>query len=250
MRILRSALLDAFPHGFTTRDGGTSLGPFASLNLGGAVGDDPARVAENWRRLAGATGLAFARVRQVHGARVVDAEHPSAPVEEADAVVSRRPGLAAAVSVADCVPILIADPDGGRVAAVHAGWRGTVARIAAAAVERLVEAGAARDRLLAAIGPSIGPCCYEVSPDLAARFRAELGEEVVREGPTPHLDLWEANAAVLRAAGVAAPRVERLGLCTSCDAGRFFSHRRDAGKTGRQAAFIAPWEPPGEGPLP
>lgn len=241
MRILRSRLLDAFPHGFTTREGGASPEPWASLNLGGAVGDDPARVAENWRRLEAATGLAFARVRQVHGARVVDAARGGPPADEADAVISASAGLAACVSVADCVPILLADPETGRVAAVHAGWRGTIARIAAAAVERL---GAPPARVLAAIGPAIGPCCYEVSADLADRFAAELGGDVVCRGPTPRLDLHAANAAVLRAAGVLPERTETLGRCTSCDAGRFFSHRRDAGRTGRQAAFIAPRPPP------
>ncbi|HYG69115.1 MAG TPA: peptidoglycan editing factor PgeF [Anaeromyxobacteraceae bacterium] len=240
MLILRSRLLEAFDHGFTTRDGGSSPAPWASLNLGGAAGDEPARVSENWRRLGEATGLAFARVRQVHGAGVVEAEEACEPRVEADAVISAAPGVAATVAVADCVPILLADPDSGRVAAVHAGWRGTIARIAAAAVARLAAAGAAPDRLLAAIGPSIGPCCYEVAPDLAARFAAEVGEEAVRPGRTPRLDLRAANAAILRAAGVRADRVETLGHCTACEPERFYSHRRDAGRTGRHAAFIAP----------
>ena len=143
MPILRSALLDAFPHGFTTRQGGVSPAPWDSLNLGGAVGDAPERVAENWRRLEADTGLGFARVRQVHGARAVRADRPCAPVEEADAVVSLRPGVAACVSVADCVPVLLADPGSGAVAAVHAGWRGTLARAAAEGVRALArEAGA------------------------------------------------------------------------------------------------------------
>jgi polyphenol oxidase len=243
MLILRSRLLDDFAHGFTTRDGGGSPAPWGSLNLGEAVGDEPERVAENWRRLAAASGLAFARVRQVHGARVLDADRAGAPIAEADAVTSAAPGVAACVSVADCVPILLADPESGRVAAVHAGWRGTIARIAAAAVERLAAHGATPRRLLAAIGPSIGPCCYEVSPELAARFRAELGEDTVRPGRTPHLDLQRANAAILRAAGVSPECVEALGHCTSCEVELFFSHRRDAGRTGRHAAFIAPSAP-------
>jgi polyphenol oxidase len=240
MLILRSRLLEDFEHGFSTRDGGGSPAPWGSLNLGEAVGDEPERVAENWRRLSTASGLAFARVRQVHGARVLDAARAGAPIEEADAVVSSAPGVAACVSVADCVPILLADPESGRVAAVHTGWRGTIARIAAAAVERLAAHGAAPRRLFAAIGPAIGPCCYEVSPDLAARFRAEVGDETVRAGRTPRLDLQGANAAILRAAGVAGERIEVLRHCTSCEAELFFSHRRDAGRTGRQAAFIAP----------
>lgn len=251
MHILESPLLSAFRHGFTTRDGGVSEPPHDRLNLGGAVGDDPAHVAENWRRLEQATGLRFARVRQVHGARVLRADAPCEPAEEADAVLATVEGVAACVSVADCVPLLLADPETGAVAAVHAGWRGTLARAAEEGVRALArEAGAPASRLLAAIGPSIGPCCYEVSEELAARFRGELGEAVVRPGPRPTVDLWKANAAVLAAAGVRGDRVEILGRCTSCERERFFSHRRDAGRTGRQVAFIAPRAPTRGGPLP
>ncbi|HEX9049705.1 MAG TPA: peptidoglycan editing factor PgeF [Anaeromyxobacter sp.] len=244
MAILQSRLLAAFSHGFTTRGGGASTGPFESLNLGGQVGDEPAAVAENWARLERETGLRFARVRQVHGARAVRVEAPSPPALEADVVVTRAPGVAACVSVADCVPILLADPETGAVAAVHAGWRGTIARAAAEGVRALGrEAGAPPARLLACVGPAIGPCCYEVSPDLAARFRAGLGPETVREGRSPHLDLWRANVAVLEAEGLAPERIEVLARCTACEREHFFSHRRDAGRTGRQVAFIAPRAP-------
>ncbi len=244
MDIIQSPLLAGFAHGFTTRAGGGSSGPFESLNLGGLVGDEPGRVASNWARLERETGLRFARVRQVHGARAVRADAPTEPLVEADVVVSRAPGVAACVSVADCVPILLADPETGAVAAVHAGWRGTVARAAAEGVRALArEAGAPSSRLLAVVGPAIGPCCYEVSPDLAARFRSELGPETVREGAAPRLDLWRANVGVLRAEGVAADRIEVLARCTACERDAFFSHRRDAGRTGRQVAFIAPRAP-------
>jgi len=251
MAIIQSPLLAGFAHGFTTRRGGASAGPFESLNLGGLVGDDPGRVAENWARLERTTGLRFARVRQVHGARAVRADAPSHAVDEADVVLSRAPGVAACVSVADCVPILLADPESGAVAAVHAGWRGTIARAAAEGVRALArEAGAPAARLLASVGPSIGPCCYEVSPDLAARFREEIGAETVREGAPPRLDLWAANAVVLRAEGVRADRLEVLRRCTACERDLFFSHRREAGRTGRQVAFIAPRPPTGGGSLP
>jgi YfiH family protein len=251
MRIIQSPLLAGFAHGFTTRAGGTSAPPFDALNLGGAVGDDPARVAANWGLLERATGLRFARVKQVHGARALRAAGPCEPVEEADVVLSLDEGVAACVSVADCVPVLLADPETGAVAAVHAGWRGTVARAAAEGVRALAaEAGAPAARLLASIGPSIGPCCYEVSPDLAARFVEELGPAVVRGGDRPRLDLWSANAAVLAAAGVSPGRVEILARCTACERDLFFSHRRDAGRTGRQMAFIAPRAPTRAGPLP
>ncbi len=250
MDLVRSTLLAAFPHGFTTRRGGVSPPPWDALNLGGSVGDDPARVTENWRRLEAATGLLFARVRQVHGARVVHLDAASAPTEEADAVVSTEAGLAACVSVADCVPVLVADPGSGAVCAVHAGWRGTLARIAAEAVRAFARISSAPPaRLLAAIGPSIGPCCYEVSHDLAERFRAELGP-VVRGGPAPRLDLWAANRRILEAAGVGPERIDCIGRCTACERDAFFSHRRDAGRTGRQMAFIAPHRPTGGRALP
>ena len=249
MQILESPLLAGFRHGFTTRDGGVSEPPYDRLNLGGAVGDDAARVAENWRRLERATGLGFARVRQVHGARVVRAGAACEPAEEADAVVSTAAGVAACISIADCVPVLLADPETGAVAAIHAGWRGTLARAAEAAVAALGETGAPAARLLAAVGPSIGPCCYEVSEDLAARFAGEISG-VVRPGPRPRLDLWEANVRVLEAAGLGRERIEVLGRCTSCEREVFFSHRRDAGRTGRQMAFIAPRAPTRGGTLP
>ncbi len=251
MDILRSHLLSSFPHGFTTRDGGVSPAPWDSLNLGRSVGDDPARVAENWRRLEAATGLGFARVRQVHGTRVVHLAAPTEPVEEADAVISTAAGLAACVSVADCVPVLLADPGSGAVVAVHAGWRGTIARASHAAVRALAGlVGGQPGQLLAAIGPSIGPCCYEVSADLAARFAGEIGP-VVRNSPgNTRLDLWEANRRLLVEAGLRADKVEVVGRCTSCDSGSFFSHRRDRGRTGRHVAFIAPPPPTGGGPLP
>lgn len=250
MDILGARLLAGFPHGFTTRRGGVSAPPFDDLNLGALVGDDPDRVAENWRRLEAATGLVFARVRQVHGARAVLAGAPTGPGEEADAVLSATPGLAACVSVADCVPVLLADPATGTVAAVHAGWRGTAAGAAAAGVRALLGRGARPGDLLAAVGPSIGPCCYEVSPDLAGRFRAELGPETVREGPRPRLDLWRANRLGLLGAGMSPERIEVLGRCTACEAPTFYSHRRDGGRTGRQAAFIAPRHPSAGGGLP
>jgi YfiH family protein len=246
MVLLSSALLAGFPHGFTTRHGGVSQSPWESLNLGGGTGDDLARVESNWGRLRQETGLSFARVRQVHGCRVVMRDDPAAPADDADGVISVRPGLAACVLTADCVPILLGDPRTGAVAAVHAGWRGTLSRAAAQAVEALIrEHGAHPENLLAAIGPAIGPCCYEVSPDLAERFVAEIGPSVSMVHPrTPRVDLWTANEVVLQEAGVPAERIEIIERCTACDAESFFSHRRDGSRTGRQVGFIAPARTP------
>jgi YfiH family protein len=240
MELLRSHLLADFPHGFTTRTGGSSAAPFDTLNFGDLVEDAPEAVAENWRRLEQATGLGFARVRQVHGALVIAGAAPSAPCQEADGVVSASAGLAASVAIADCVPILLARADRSAVAAIHAGWRGTLARIAAEGVRSLAGAGAGTGEApLAVIGPSIGPCCYEVSADLAARFAAAFGPRVIQVGPgRPRLDLWAANERALRDAGVA--RVAILRRCTACEPRFFFSHRREGGRTGRMVAFIAP----------
>jgi YfiH family protein len=238
MELLRSQLLADLPHGFTTREGGASAPPFGSLNLGDLVGDDPAAVAENWRLLGAATGLGFARVRQVHGCKVVACAAPGAARPEADGLVSTTVGVAASVAVADCVPILLARPDGSAVAAVHAGWRGTLARIAAEGV-RVVAEGGPGEAPLAVIGPSIGPCCYQVSDELAARFVSVFGPDVVQPGPRgPHLDLWVANLRALHDAGV--DRVAVARRCTACEPRLFFSHRRDAGRTGRMVGFIAP----------
>jgi YfiH family protein len=241
-RLLTSRLLEGFRHGFTTRDGGSSRGPFRSLNLSTSVGDDPVRVEENWERLRQATGLVFARVRQVHGCRVVEADSGAQPGEEADAVISAVPGVAASVAVADCVPLLIADPRSGSAAAVHAGWRGTLDRVAAEGVHALVKRHGARPSdLLAAIGPSIGPCCFEVSRELAIRFRDQLGAAAGNPRSSgSRADLWLANEQILKGAGLARRRIEVLGRCTSCEDDVFFSHRRDQGRTGRHLAFIAP----------
>ena len=206
MQILRSALLDAFPHGFTTRRGGVSPAPWDSLNLGGAVGDEPQRVSENWRLLEAATGLSFARVRQVHGARVVTAEAPSAPGEEADAVVSIRPGVAR-LRLGGRLRAGADRRSGERARSrrSHAGWRGTLARAAAEGVRALArEAGAPPERLLAAIGPSIGPCCYQVSAGAGGAVPGRARAAVVRgDGVAPRLDLWAANRRVLEDAGPA-----------------------------------------------
>jgi hypothetical protein len=205
------------------------------------VGDEPDAVAENWARLRAATGLAFARVRQVHGCRVVEAGAGTEPVEEADAVATAIPGVAACVSVADCVPILLADPRTGAVAAIHAGWRGTIAGVAAEGVRVLAARHGSRPGdLLAVIGPGIGPCCFEVDRALAVRFRDDLGPVVASpRDQGSRVDLWAANQVVLRRVGLHRARVEVLGRCTSCEERTFFSHRRDRGLTGRHVAFVS-----------
>lgn len=250
-RLLRSPLFGDLRHGFSTRVGGVSEGRFASLNLGRSWGDEPGRVAENRRLLAEDGGFEPERLttaRQVHRADVVraDGRPPEAlALVEADGLWSAEPGQAIAVLTADCVPILLAD-DAGRVAAVHAGWRGTVQRIAGVAVEALVAGGARRDRIRAALGPSIGPCCFEVGEEVAEAFAAVVPGAVVRDGrPRPHVDLWTANAALLVAAGVSAGRLDARPPCTHCDAARFYSFRRDGAGIGQMLSFVVPGIVPG-----
>jgi hypothetical protein len=245
--LVMSSLLPV-PHGFATRAGGVSEGAYASLNLGFAVGDLRERVEENHRRLAVVAGAALEAlhtVKQVHGDRVVEAGAGEAtgglrpPEGEADALWTQRPGHWVAVGTADCVPVLLVDPEGRRVAAVHSGWRGTDARIVARAVEALVARGSRPERLLAAVGPSIQRCCYVVSEDLGERFTAGFGPQVVvRQGGEVKLDLARAVRDTLLGAGLKEAHVDVLPHCTACDADRFFSHRRDAGRTGRHLNFV------------
>lgn len=235
MELITSKLLGV-PHGFPTRAGGVSTGAWASLNAGGSVGDAPEAVELNLALLAQEAKVARDRlfgVHQVHGDAVVEA--PVAPTVTADAIWSGRAGDAVGVKTADCVPILIADPRGRRVAAVHAGWRGTLAEIAARTVEALVRAGSAPADLRAAIGPAIGPCCYAVGEDLIAQFAARFPPEVCVGGRA--LDLKRAVRVTLERAGVPHAHIDDVGLCTSCDP-RFFSHRRDKGHTGRHLSFV------------
>ena len=231
--------LDGAGAAFSTRLGGVSAAPFDSLNLGLLTADDGGPVQENRRRLAAALGFGpdqIAIARQVHGTALAehatssfacslsvhDNEKEQANVPEADGHVLREPGAAALVFVADCLPIALAGPRG--VAMVHAGWRGLADGI-------LAKGAAAVGATSAAIGPGIGPCCYEVGPEVLEPF-SDLGEGVAAGRM---LDLPEAARRQLARAGV--ERVESAGLCTSCEEELFFSHRRDEGRTGRQGGL-------------
>jgi YfiH family protein len=227
---------------FSTRVGGISDGPFESLNLGILTDDARDSVVENRRRLAAAVGLEPERIaigRQVHGAELqthTAAQRPSpfaepgSEIPEVDGHVipapsgddSREQAPAALVFVADCLPVALSGPGG--VAMLHCGWRG----LAAGIVSRGAEAVGATD---AALGPGIGPCCYEVGDEVLGAFAA-LGPGIA-EGRM--LDLAEVARRLLERAGV--ERIEAAGLCTSCEQELFFSHRRDQGRTGRQSGL-------------
>jgi YfiH family protein len=212
---------------FTTRVGGVSEGPYASLNLG-ARGDDPAHVAENRRLACESLGLDATRLsvnRQRHSPTVHRAE-PGIRDEPGDGLWSDVPGQPMLALAADCVPIAIAATDGTpQLAVLHAGWRGLAEGVVEAGMRALGGAPAA-----AVVGPSVGPCCYEVGPEVSARFDADLTKERI-------LDLWTAAERALRRAGVR--EVERVDLCTRCNPELFFSHRRSGPKRGAQGVIGA-----------
>ncbi len=246
VRLLASQLLAR--HGaraaFSLRTGGVSPPPFDSLNLGEDIGDDPAHVAENLRRFASAAGLDAPphRARQTHGVRaLVCTGTGCAHADEADILIGLD-GAAVAVRTADCVPVLLADVEAGVVAAVHAGWRGTAAGAAGRAVSLMRDHGALPERMVASIGPAIGPCCFEIGADTAralARDDGETRRHVRHQGGRHFADLQALNALQLRQAGLDEGRIERIVACTCCDARRFFSWRRDGAGAGRHLAVVA-----------
>ena len=221
--------------GFSAREGGVSQGPYASLNLGIHVGDDPQAVMENRARLVAMAGLIEAPrwLSQVHGHQVVHAHQVVSDQTQADAVWSDQPGVVCAVLVADCVPILLAADNGGCVAAVHAGWRGLVSGVIEQTLAALpVSAG----QLQAWIGPCIGKAAYEVGPEV---WQAVAGVSATAEQASAEkrqIDLSAIAARRLQQAGVA--QVQQAHACTASNPQQFFSYRRD-GATGRSAAYIA-----------
>jgi polyphenol oxidase len=244
-------------HAFSTRQGGVSRPPYATLNLGASVGDDPQAVEENRRRFFGSFGIQpsqVVRVKQVHGDGVLTVDEPLASRRgfpgllideryEYDALVTNLPDLALVVSTADCLPVLIHDPVRRAVAAVHAGWRSTAKRIAARAVEAMAEAyGTAPGDCRVAVGPGIRGCCYEVdvavTDAMAVALPAWEAHAVVSRAGHFRLDLAGVNRAILEAVGVPPDRIQDVGLCTACRTDRFFSHRAEKGRTGRMMNLI------------
>lgn len=238
-------------HAFSTRIGGISPAPFDSLNLGNPSGcdvrDDSDRIRQNYRRFlraAGCEGRELMAVHQVHGAGVVRVTrgNPHDNDTKADALVSDDPGRVLSVRVADCVPLLLATGDGRAVAAVHAGWCGVVAGIAAGAI-RMLRDGDAGNRLVAAIGPAIGFDAFEVGSDVldefARRFGADAPIRRTADGKG-RVDLRACLRRQLNEAGISDDRIDGTDRCTHAHADEFFSHRRDRGVSGRMAAVVAP----------
>jgi hypothetical protein len=230
-------------HGFFGRQGGVSTGPWAGLNLGRNVGDDPAAVATNWQRVEAAVPAVTIRtMRQVHGARVARVTGPDHDPGEADAMITDVPGVGLAILTADCVPILMVAPAARIALAVHAGWRGTLAGIVREAVHVLEAAFAVPPAAVhAALGPAIGGCCYEIEAEIGRGFSdrwGPFGEAWQSRGTHGRLDLRRVNRAILRTAGVPDHHVADIGPCTSCHGEAYFSHRGSGGRTGRQLSVI------------
>ena len=241
-------------HGFSTRLGGVSEGIFSSLNLGTARGDDPACVAENYRRFCAAIGADASHLvtsSQVHGdvIRTVSPDDVKTDLfrpnsYECDGLITDKPGLTLTVFTADCIPVLLYDPVRRVIAAVHAGWRGTAQNIAGKAVKKMqADYGCRPEHILAAIGPGISRCCFETHADVPDAMTAALGDLAA-----PHIfpldngkfavDLKEINAALITGCGVSADHVEISSDCTACLHETYWSHRVTQGQRGSQAAMI------------
>ena len=242
--------LDAYPelfHAVFTRRGGVSPAPWDSLNLGWTVGDDEARIEENYRRVAAAAGVAreaLTTTWQVHGNVILeaDAAHRGRSLGRADGLITDTPGIPLLQRYADCTPIIVYDPEHRAVGIAHAGWQGVVNRTAEALVWAMIDAYESRPgQLIGVVGPAIGPCCYEVGPEVAAAIRATQHDpdQLLRPSQRPRhafLDMWQANARQLQDAGVGS--IEVAELCTACHTDIFFSHRGDKGRSGRFGAVV------------
>lgn len=234
-------------HGVFTRRGGVSHESWRSLNVGATVGDDPEHVAENRSRLFRALDRrpeSVYEVWQVHSARVVVVEEPrgETPIEKADALVTNQPHVTLLMRFADCVPILVFDPVRHAVGMAHAGWLGTTRKVAAELVKTMQQTyGCQQSDMRAAIGPSIAVHHYAVGPEVEQAvhkaFGAEAGRHLQQVNGNVHFDLWSANRSLLEGEGV--HQIETCGLCSACDTADWYSHRAQAGMTGRFGMAVA-----------
>ena len=246
----KSSLLEntkGLSHCFTSRVGGESRGVICGLNLGFRVGDDPDSVKSNYMHIAEDFDFPYKNItaaKQIHSTnvRVITKEEAGCGVSrlsdtfEADALVTKTPELPIAVFYADCVPVLLADASAGVAAAVHSGWRGTVGRISESTISVMKTLGATAENIIAAIGPSIGPCCFETGGEVACEFDSDLCTNMP-DGKFK-VDLWEANRRILLECGVLPQNIEVLELCTMCNSDMLYSYRTHKEQTGRMGAFI------------
>lgn len=239
------------PHCFTTRLGGVSKGHLASMNIGTHRDDDPKNVLKNYEILANAIGFSTEKLvltKQTHTDAVLkvgEKEHGAGllgpELSACDGLITNVPGTALTVFSADCTPILLFDPKTGAVGAVHAGWRGTAAGIAEKAVRAMVQAyGTRPENLCAAIGPNIGPCCFETDGDVPEAMVAALGKAaqpyILQRNDKHYVNLKELNALFLQRAGVTDIQISRE--CTACDPDRYWSYRIHGSQRGSQGAII------------
>lgn len=240
-------------HFISTRTGGFSKPPYDSLNLGFHVGDNPDTVLKNRQRLATALGIPldnFTTVRQVHGGNVITVKKPGGAlhydmaIAETDAMITNVPNICLMVLQADCVPMLFFDAEKKAIGAGHAGWKGTLGKIAQNIVLALQERfGCLPKDIYVGIGPSIGPCCYEVGAEIISKIMCNRSayEGYMRAILSEHkgfFDLWEANKRQLMQMGVPEKNIEVARVCTRCNHDRFFSYRYQQKETGRFGAGI------------
>lgn len=238
-------------HGFSTRSGGVSTGHAASLNFGLRCGDTREHVLQNFTLFCRAIGVDVQKTvfaDQVHGKRVCVAKHQDggtplfAPsgIGQADALITNVPGLVLCTFHADCMPLFFLDPVQGAIGMTHSGWMGTLENIAAQTVAAMTtEFGTNPQDLLCGIGPSIGPCCFEVGHDVAQQFEVVYGTGFTAHRQKPHLNLWELVRHQLRQAGATDEHIISAGLCTCCHTDTFFSYRGDDRQTGRLIGMIS-----------
>ncbi len=250
LRYFQFKIFNGLPlfHAVLTRRGGFSKAPYKSLNFGGTVGDNPDAVLKNHHKTYEVLGFNFNSrfdVWQVHGTDIVSANAPRDPDEgfqKADGIISDNPSITLFMRFADCVPILLADPIKGVIGIIHAGWQGTSMQISRIAVEKMIEEYSSNPRdILAAIGPSICPSCYQVGHEVLDAFIESFGELADgffrRENAKTYLNLWEANRYTLELAGV--QKIEVAGLCTAENLDDWFSHRAEGGTTGRFGVLMS-----------
>jgi YfiH family protein len=247
VEILRAWPDASICHGFIGRSGGVSTGAFASMNLSYWVGDDERAVDTNWERLRHEVPALklVARLNQVHGNVVHAATRDTAALRPpGDGIVTAEPGVMLGIFSADCVPILMVDPKRKIAGALHAGWRGVIADIGDAGVRAMTRLGARASDIRAAMGPSIGQCCFEVDAELGDRFGREIegAKNHTRAGRRPGKSVIDLRAVVrdqLERAGLAPANIANVGPCTRCAPDRFFSRRAAGGTTtGLQMSFV------------
>jgi hypothetical protein len=246
IRLYTSALIDEaiFWHGFPERTGGVSKAERLSLNLGHRWGDDPANIQRNRELVAENGGFLIENLvvtNHVHGTRVWTLGEPVPDPNEFDGMVSSQPGKVLGAFAADCIPLIFADPDARVCGAAHAGWRGTVGRVAVNVVAAMIRAGASAENIRVVLGPHIGPCCFEVGDEVVAEFSAAFpdAEGLIVDGPVKkHIDMSVAMRVQLEEVGVTPAHIDDSPPCTKCNPERFFSYRREGQAGGVHMGYI------------